>query len=483
MSLLIRGGTVVTAEQQTRADVYCDGGKIKAVGEKLDAPSGARVVDAGGQYVMPGGIDPHTHMQLPFMGTVASEDFFTGTAAGLAGGTTMIIDFVIPAPQTSILTAYDQWREWAEKSCADYSFHVAITWWSDQVSKDMGTLTKERGVNSFKHFMAYKNAIMVPDENLVKSFSRCLELGAIPTVHAENGELVFHLQAEMVKRGITGPEGHPLSRPPEVEGEAANRAIRVAQVLGVPLYIVHNSCRESVEAIIRARNEGQRVYGEVLAGHLLIDDSVYRNPDWNFAAAHVMSPPFRPKDHQRYLWRALQAGNLQTTATDHCCFCADQKAMGRDDFTKIPNGTGGVEDRMAVLWHHGVGTGRLTPSEFVKVTSANAAQIFNIYPRKGSISAGADADLVVWDPEGTRTISAKTHHQKVDFNIFEGMTVKGVPSHTISQGKVVWEKGQLNVVKGAGRYIDRPTFQPAFEAARKVNAARTPRPVPRKAAQ
>jgi dihydropyrimidinase len=483
MSVLIKGGTVVTAEQMFRADVYCEEGRIKAVGENLAAPSTVKTVDAGGQYVMPGGIDPHTHMQLPFMGTVASEDFFTGTAAALAGGTTMILDFVIPAPNTSLLTAYDQWREWAEKSCADYSFHVAVTWWSDQVYEDMGTLVRERGVNSFKHFMAYKNAIMVPDENLVKSFSRCLELGAMPTVHAENGELVFHLQNELIKKGITGPEGHPMSRPPEVEGEAANRAIRIAQVIGNPLYIVHNSCKEAVEAITRARNEGQRVYGEVLAGHLLIDDSVYRHPDWNTAAAHVMSPPFRPKENQEILWRALQSGNLQTTATDHCCFCADQKAAGRNDFTKIPNGTGGVEDRMSVLWHHGVGTGRLTPMEFVKVTSTNAAQIFNIYPRKGSVSVGADADLVVWDPKASRTISAKTHHQKIDFNIFEGMNVTGIPTVTISRGKVVWEKGELKVEKGAGRYIDRPTFPAVFDAVKKRNATRQPRAVPRQAAQ
>lgn len=483
MSLLIRGGTVVTAENQFKADVYCENGTIKTIGSKLDAPAGCKIIDAGEQYVMPGGIDPHTHMQLPFMGTVASEDFFSGTAAGLAGGTTMIIDFVIPNPQQSLLEAYDMWREWAKKSCADYSFHVAVTWWSDQVSKEMETLTRKHGVNSFKHFMAYKNAIMVPDENLVKSFARCLELGAIPTVHAENGELVYHLQREILAKGITGPEGHPLSRPPEVEGEAANRAIRIAQVMGTPLYIVHNSCKEAVEAITRARNEGQRVYGEVLAGHLLIDDSVYRNPDWNVAAAHVMSPPFRPKENQAVLWRALQSGNLQTTATDHCCFCADQKGAGRNDFTRIPNGTGGIEDRMAVLWHHGVGTGRLTPSEFVKVTSTNAAQIFNIYPQKGSIAIGADADLVVWDPQGTRTISAKTHHQKVDYNIFEGMQVKGIPSYTISQGKIVWADGKLHVNMSSGRYIERPTFPPLYDAVKRANDLRRPVPVMREAAQ
>jgi dihydropyrimidinase len=445
----------------------------------LQAPAGARVVDAGGQYVMPGGIDPHTHMQLPFMGTVASEDFFSGTAAALAGGTTMIIDFFIPSPKESLMGAYRQWREWAKRSAADYSFHVAVTWWDDSVREDMGTLVREHGVNSFKHFMAYKNAIMADDETLVNSFMRCVELGAIPTVHAENGELVYHLQRELIARGITGPEGHPLSRPPEVEGEAANRAIQIARVLGAPIYVVHVSCREALQAISRARHDGQRVYGECLAGHLLVDDGVYRHPDWHYAAAHVMSPPFRPKEHQAALWQGLQAGMLQTTATDHCCFCADQKAMGKTDFSRIPNGTGGVEDRMAVLWHHGVNTGRLTMNEFVKITSTNAAQIFNIHPRKGSVTVGADADLVVWDPAGTRTISASTHHQKIDFNIFEGMTVRGVPSHTVSQGRVVWADGRLDVREGAGRYVDRPPFPVVYEALSRVNEARRPTAVSR----
>jgi len=471
MSLLIKGGTVVNAEQSIRADVLCDDGTIVAVGEGLVAPKGAQVVDAGGTYLMPGGIDPHTHMQLPFMGTVASEDFESGTAAGLVGGTTMIIDFVIPGPQQDIMEAYHQWREWAEKSVADYAFHVAITWWDESVHAAMETLVRDHGVNSFKHFMAYKGAIMADDEILVNSFTRAVELGAIVTVHAENGELVYRLQQSLYDKGITGPEGHPLSRPPECEGEAANRAIRIAEVLNVPLYVVHNSCKQSLEAIMRARNEGQRVFGEVLAGHLLINDSVYRDENFEVAAAHVMSPPFRSTEHQDALWRGLQAGNLQTTATDHCCFCADQKAAGKDDFRLIPNGTGGIENRMEVLWHHGVSTGRLTMSEFVKVTSTNAAQIFNMYPRKGCISEGADADIVVWDPEATKTISAKTHHQKVDYNIFEGMTVKGCASHTISQGKIVYADGKLDVERGAGRYVERPPFAPYYEAL-KIKAAR-----------
>lgn len=473
MSILIKGGTVVAADRSYRADVYCNNGIIEAIGD-FEAPAGCQIIDAGDLMVMPGGIDPHTHMQLPFMGTVASEDFYSGTAAGAAGGTTSIIDFVIPNPQQPLLEAYTQWRQWAQKSATDYGFHVAITWWDESVYKDMGTLATEHGINSFKHFMAYKNAIMAEDETLINSFTRCLELGAMPTVHAENGDLVYHLQKKLLQQGISGPQGHPLSRPPEVEGEAANRAIRIAQALHVPIYTVHVSCEESLQAITRARNEGQRVFGEVLAGHLEIDDSVYRNEDWEFAAAHVMSPPFRPKKHQDALWKGLQSGNLQTTATDHCCFCAPQKAAGKDDFSLIPNGTAGIEDRMSVLWDAGVNSGKLTANEFVAVTASNAAKIFNIYPRKGSITVGADADIVVWDPQGTRTISAKTHHQNIDFNIFEGRTVSGIAVHTLSRGKLVWSEGELRTVKGAGQYVKRPTFGSDFKAVSKYASANQP---------
>ncbi|MEX0645382.1 MAG: dihydropyrimidinase [Parvularculaceae bacterium] len=469
MTLLIRGGTVVNADNRIRADVLCEGGLIKAVAPNLAAPGGADVIDAGGLYVMPGGIDPHTHMELPFMGTVASEDFYSGTAAGFAGGTTMIIDFVIPNPQQRLMDAYRQWRDWAKKSAGDYSFHVAVTWWDDSVHADMKTLVEEEGVNSFKHFMAYKGAIMATDEIMYQSFRRARELGAIVTAHAENGELVFQLQKELLAQGVTGPEGHPLSRPPAVEGEAAHRVIQFADIIGVPVYLVHVSTKNALDAISRARAAGGRVFGEALAGHLLIDDSVYRNPDWKFAAAHVMSPPFRPKEHQEALWRGLQSGNLQTTATDHCCFCYEQKAAGKNDFTKIPNGTAGIEDRLAVLWTHGVRTGRLTPEEFVAATSANAAKIFNIYPRKGAIAPGGDADIIVWDPEATKTISAKTHHQNIDFNIFEGMKVTGLAAYVVSQGAVVWADGDLRAVKGKGRYIKRPAFHPMFEALAKTS--------------
>ena len=480
MSILIRGGTVVTAEGEFRADVHVVGETVAQVGPDLDVKAD-RTIDAGGAYVMPGGIDPHTHMELPFMGTVASETFFTGTSAAAAGGTTMCIDFVIPAPQQSLLEAYDNWRGWAEKAACDYSFHVAVTWWSDQVREEMKTLVQEKGVNSFKHFMAYKNAIMCDDETLVNSFKNAKELGAICTIHAENGELVYTLQQDIFDKGITGPEGHPLSRPPEVEGEAANRAIQIAKVLGVPLYLVHNSCKYSLDAITRARFDGQQVYGEVLAQHLLIDDSVYQHEDWNHAAHYVMSPPFRSKEHQEALWKGLQAGMLQTTATDHCCFCTDQKQAGVDDFRKIPNGTGGIEDRMTVLWHHGVRTGKLSPSDFVAVTSSNTAKIFNIFPKKGALMAGADADIVIWDPEKKRTISKDTHHQNIDFNIYEGMETVGNAAITLSRGRVVWEDDKLHTEEGTGKYVDRPPFASYWDTQQRRNGLAEPTKVERKA--
>jgi dihydropyrimidinase len=264
-----------------------------------------------------------------------------------------------------------------------------------------------------------------------------------------------------------------------VEGEAANRAIRIAEVLGVPLYLVHTSCIDALEAVTRARLEGQQVFAEVLAQHLLIDDSVYRHPDWNHAAHYVMSPPFRSKPHQDALWRGLQSGMLHTTATDHCCFCTPQKQAGIEDFRKIPNGTGGVEDRMAVLWTHGVRTGRLSRQDFVKVTSANCAQIFNLYPRKGAIAPGSDADLVIWDPNASKTISARTHLQNIDFNIYEGMEVVGGPAYTLSRGRVLWADGQLHTERGTGRYVNRPCNGPFWDSQRRRNAQSVPTAVTR----
>ena len=342
-TLLIRGGTVVNADREFRADVLVRRRPHRRASRRASTtpPSGTETLDAGGHYVMPGGIDPHTHMQLPFMGTVARDDFFTGTAAGFAGGTTSIIDFVIPDPQQPLMDAYRTWRGWAEKAAGDYGFHVAVTWWDESVHDDMGTLVREQGVNSFKHFMAYKNAIMADDETLVNSFTRALELGAMPTVHAENGELVFQLQQELLEE-----RHHRAGRRIRCRGRRRSKARRRT----APSRIAERARRADLHRPRRAASsrsrrsrgraaKGQRVYGEVLAGHLVVDEASTAIPTSRRAAAHVMSPPFRSKEHQEVLWRGLQSGQLHTTATDHCVFCAGRRPTGKDDFTKIPNGT------------------------------------------------------------------------------------------------------------------------------------------------
>jgi dihydropyrimidinase len=479
MATLIRGGTVVNHDHSRRADVLVEGGTVKAVGEKLDAPAGAETIDAGGCYVLPGGIDPHTHMELMFMGTVSADDFESGTKAALAGGTTMIVDMCIPTPGQSMLAAYQDWRRKAEKAAADYGFHMAVTSWSEQVGEEMETVVKTYGVNTFKHFMAYKGALMVNDDELYHSFTRCAGLGAMPLVHAENGDVVFRLQQHYLQAGVTGPEGHAYSRPPEVEGEAANRAIMIADMAGCPLYVVHTSCREAHEAIARARAAGKRVYGEPLIQHLVLDEGDYLHRDWTHAARRVMSPPFRAKSHQDSLWAGLQSGSLQVVATDHCAFTTEQKRLGKDDFTKIPNGTGGLEDRMPVLWAAGVNTGRLTKEEFVAVTSANIARILNVYPKKGAVAVGSDADLTVWDPAATKKITAAKQVSRIDYNVFEGFECKGLPRVTLSRGKVAWADGDLRAEAGDGQYVPRDPFPAVHAALSTWRELTAPRPVQR----
>lgn len=460
MTIAIRNGTVVTDDFVRKADVLVDGEKIAAVGEGL---GGDREVDATGCYVMPGGIDPHTHMEMPFMGTFSSDNFESGTRAALAGGTTMIVDFCLPARNESLLDALKTWDEKSKLACADYSYHMAVTWWSDQVSKEMGPVV-ERGITTFKHFMAYKGALMVNDDEMFSSFRRCAELGAMPLVHAENGDVVAQMQAKLLAEGNTGPEAHAYSRPPEVEGEAANRAIVLADMAGVPLYIVHVSSEQAHEAIRRARQNGMRVYGEPLIQHLLLEGSEYAHEDWDHAARRVMSPPFRDRWHQDSLWSGLQAGSLQVVATDHCAFTTEQKRMGIGDFTKIPNGTGGLEDRMPLLWTYGVGRGRLTLSEFVAVTSTNIAKALNLYPAKGSLEAGADADIVVWDPERSKTITASEQQSVIDYNVFEGFRVKGLPRHTLTRGEFAVEDGEVKAKPGHGKFVAREPFPPVNRA-------------------
>jgi dihydropyrimidinase len=476
MTLLIKNGTVVTADRTFRADVLVEGERIKAVGENLSG--GDTVVDATGCYVMPGGIDPHTHLEMPFMGTTSADNYETGTRAALSGGTTMVVDFCIPGNGQPLLEAWADWDRRSATAMADYSYHMCITYWSDRVSADMAEVVK-RGVTTFKHFMAYKGALMVNDEEMFASFRRCAELGAMPLVHAENGDVVAAMQAKLLKDGITGPEGHAYSRPPEVEGEAANRAIMIADAAGVPLYIVHVSSIPAHEAIARARALGKRVYGEPLIQHLVLDESEYHHTDWDHAARRVMSPPFRNRKHQEDLWNGLRSGSLQVVATDHCAFTTEQKRFGRGDFTKIPNGTGGLEDRMPVLWTQGVGTGRMTMNEFVAATSTNIARILNLYPRKGAIVPGADADIVVWDPKASKTISARTQQSAIDYNVFEGHSVTGLPRFTLSRGEVVYADGKVSAKPGRGQFVKREPFPADARALAAWKALNADKPVAR----
>ncbi|KMK66624.1 dihydropyrimidinase [Puniceibacterium sp. IMCC21224] len=475
MTTVIKNGTIVTADLTYEADILIEGGVITEIGIGL---SGDEVLDATGCYVMPGGIDPHVHLEMPFMGTYSADDFESGTRAALAGGTTMVVDFCLPSPGQGLLDGLQMWDNKSTRAHCDYSFHMAVTWWGEKVFEDMKVVT-ERGINTFKHFMAYKGALMVNDDEMYASFQRCAELGAIPLVHAENGDVVAELSARLLAEGNNGPEAHAYSRPPQVEGEATNRAIMIADMAGVPLYVVHTSCEESHEAIRRARMQGKRVWGEPLIQHLTLDESEYFNADWDHAARRVMSPPFRDKRNQDSLWAGLQSGSLSVVATDHCAFTTDQKRYGVGDFTKIPNGTGGLEDRLPMLWTYGVATGRLTPNEFVAVTSTNIAKILNVYPKKGAILVGADADIVVLDPEKEKTITAASQQSAIDYNVFEGKKVKGLPRYTLTRGRVAVLDGQIKPMEGHGRFVPRAPMGTVNKALSSWKELTAPRKVER----
>ncbi|MGD9918937.1 MAG: dihydropyrimidinase [Paenirhodobacter sp.] len=473
---VIKNGTIVTADLTYTADVLIEGGQIIAIGPDL---KGDEVIDAAGCYVMPGGIDPHTHLEFPFMGTFSADDFEVGTRAALSGGTTMVVDFCVPNPGQSMLEAYKSWHNKSARAHCDYSFHMAVTGWSEQIFDEMKTVVEELGINTFKHFMAYKGALMVNDDEMFASFKRCAELGAIPLVHAENGDIVAEMSAKLLAEGNTGPEAHAYSRPSQVEGEATNRAIMIADMAGVPLYVVHTSCEEAHEAIRRAKMNGKRVWGEPLIQHLTLDESEYSNPDWDHAAARVMSPPFRNKKHQDSLWAGLASGTLSCVATDHCAFTRDQKRYGVGDFTKIPNGTGGLEDRMPVLWEKGVNTGRITMNEFVAVTSTNIAKILNCYPKKGAVLVGSDADLVVWDPKASKVISAKTQQSAIETNVFEGVEVHGLPKYTFSRGTLAWDGTKCLTAEGYGEFVKREPGMPVTKALSTWKEVTAPRPIAR----
>ena len=468
MGLLIRGGTIVNAGERFEADVKVEGRTITAIGSDLPRGSGDIVIDAEGKYVLPGFIDPHVHMELPFMGTVSIDDFETGTASGIAGGTTSIIDFCIPAPGTSLIDGLKTWKARAAKATADYSFHMAITGWGENTADEMRAVVRDHGITSFKVFMAYKGAIMVDDHALYQVMKVAAETGAVVTVHAENGDVVWNLQKELIAKGHIGPEYHPVSRPSAVEGEATERALTMARLHDAAAYIVHMTCRESVRALERAKINGQRCYGETCPQYLLLDDKVFDAPDFG-GSAYVMSPPIRPRNlgHHEALWSGLSNGMLDSVGTDHCPFLHEQKKMGAKDFTKIPNGAAGIEDRLAILYTHGVVGGRFSLEKLVDLGATAPARIFGL-AKKGTVAVGMDADLVIFDPNAKGVRSARTHHSKADRSIFEGFDVKGKVERTIVGGRVAFENGKLMAEKGSGRFIARkPTHfarQPEVKA-------------------
>jgi dihydropyrimidinase len=458
-SLLIKNGTVVTATDKYQADVFVDGETISMIGAELNV-SADREIDADGCYLFPGGIDAHTHMELPFMGTQASDNFETGTLAGLHGGTTTIIDFAIQTQGDSLEAALESWHKKADgHAVGDYAFHCAVTDFNDDTRKEIPHVIKEHGINSFKVFMAYKGALMVDDRQMYELMEVLVEHGGIITTHCENGDMVDRNIQKNLEAGNTSPKYHVLSRPAICEAEAAGRAIDLAHQSGCSLYIVHTTCEESLNRVKTATFRNQKVHVETCIQYLLLDDSEYFKEGFEGAKV-VMSPPLRKKKDQEALWAGIEQNLIHHVATDHCPFCMDQKAMGKDNFSRIPNGAPGIENRFELLYSEGVTKGRIGLNKFVEMSSTGAAKIFGLFPRKGTIAVGSDADIIIFDPQASHTISAANHHMNVDYNPYEGWQVQGKTRTTILRGTVAIDEGQAFVGEGFGKYIKRPPFEP-----------------------
>jgi dihydropyrimidinase len=449
--LLIKNGTVVTATDTFMADIHVVGEKIQAVGKDLKV-SGAKEIDAKGCYVIPGGIDAHTHMELPFMGTFSSDDFETGTLAGLHGGTTTIIDFAIQTQGDTLNAAFNQWQEKAKKSVGDYAFHIAVTDFNEKTKAEIKDLVQKQGVTSFKTFMAYKGALMIDDRQMVELFKELKKFGAMLTTHAENGDMIDGLVSENLAKGNILPKFHALSRPEIAETEASGRVIDLAWQAEAPLYIVHMTCEGALNRVREATKRGQRVNVETCVQYLLLDDTIY---DQGFEGSKwVMSPPIRKPKDQAALWAGLNQNLVHTVATDHCPFCMDQKKMGEKNFSKIPNGAPGIENRMELMYSEGVAAGRISLNKWVEVCSTAPARIFGL-AQKGSLAVGADADIVIFDPSVEHTLSAKTHHMNCDYSAYEGWKVKGKCRTTILRGTIAVDQGKAFIGKGFGKYLPR----------------------------
>jgi dihydropyrimidinase len=458
MRTLIKNGEIVTAVDRYPADVLVDQEQVVAIGRDLGQSSlaqGAQIIDAAGKLVIPGGIDVHVHMELPFMGTYSIDDFESGSVAALCGGTTTLVDFVIPKRGDGLLETLEIWNQRHQgKPAVDYTYHMAVTSWSEKIHAEIPQVV-ERGITSFKVFMAYKGILQLDDDELFQTLLRVREVGGLVTVHAVNGDVQNRLAERFAAAGQLTPHYHPLAQPPEAEGEAAGRVIDLAAIAKQPVYIVHTTCDEALQRVIAARRRGQEAYSETCPQYLLLDDSLYDLPGFE-GAKYVLSPPLRKAKDQAALWQGLADGSVVTVGTDHCSFkFAGQKEMGRDDFRKIPNGFNGIEERVNLLYTFGVRPGRISASKWVEVCAANPAKIFGLYPRKGTIAVGSDADLVVFDPQRHGSISAKTHHSRSDYNVYEGLRLEGMTDTVLLRGRVVYQNGQYCGGKGGGQFLKR----------------------------
>ncbi|MFC5448446.1 dihydropyrimidinase [Paenibacillus aestuarii] len=461
MAKLIKNGTIVTAADQYQADILIEGDIITRIGLNLDIED-AEVIDASGRYVFPGGVDPHTHLDMPFGGTVTADNFETGTKAAAFGGTTTIIDFCLTNKGVPLSRSVQTWHDKATgKAVIDYGFHLMIAEMTEDVLAELPIMIKEEGITSLKVFMAYKNVFQADDGTLYRTLIEAKQHGALVMVHAENGDVIEHLIAKALAEGKTEPIYHALTRPSVIEGEATGRAAKLTQLANSQLYVVHVTCQEAVEQIAEARNRGVDVWGETCPQYLLLDQTSLEKDDFE-GAKYVWSPPLRARDHQEALWNALKNGQLQTLGSDHCSFnFKGQKELGLGDFSKIPNGGPTIEDRFSILFSEGVKKGRITLNQFVDIVSTRSAKLFGLFPQKGTIAVGCDADIVIFDPNVQRTLSAETHHMNVDYNPFEGMTITGEPVSVLSRGKFVIRDKQFVGSPGAGQFLKRSIYNSA----------------------